>query len=87
MIEAETHALLVPPGDVDQLAGAIDRLVRDTSLATRLAASAREKAVREYGVEVYSRRYEDLYLELAKRKVDITRQSGAPIKSKAEDKC
>ena len=72
MIEAETHGLLVPPGDVDQLAGAIDRLVRDTSLATRLAASAREKALREYGVDTYVHRYESMYLHLPRGLVPTT---------------
>jgi glycosyltransferase involved in cell wall biosynthesis len=64
MIEAEIHGLLVPPGDEVQLAAAIDRLVRDKPLAARMAANAREKALREYGVEAYARRYENLYVHL-----------------------
>ncbi|CCG03759.1 glycosyltransferase [Blastococcus saxobsidens] len=54
--------LLVPPGDVDALAGALDRLVADGRLRSRLAAGARIRA-RAYGwpylsgcvAEVYQR--------------------------------
>ena len=74
MIEAETHGLLVPPGDIEQLAAAIDRLIRNEPLAARMAAHAREKALQAYGAEVYVRHYQDLYLELAKRKADGTRR-------------
>ncbi len=86
MIEAETSGLLVPPGDVAGLSAAIDRLVRDNSLATRVAATAREKALREYGVDVYAQRYEEVYLRLAKRKVGLVRRGRAPIQSHARDK-
>ena len=68
MIEDETCGLLVSPGDVDQLVAAIDRLVRDQALATSMAAKAREKGLREYGLDVYVRRYQDFYRELAERK-------------------
>lgn len=54
--------LLVPPGDVDALAGALDRLVADGRLRSRLAAGARTRA-QAYGwpylsgcvAEVYQR--------------------------------
>jgi glycosyltransferase involved in cell wall biosynthesis len=39
--------LLVPPGDVDALAAALDRLAADPGLRALLAAGARERA-REY---------------------------------------
>jgi len=40
------NALLVPPGDVEALAGAINRLLAETELALRLARSAFAQAPR-----------------------------------------
>ena len=68
IIENEKHGLLVPSENIERLAGAIDRLLRDPALAARLAHNARQRAVAEYGVEVYARRYEDFYCDLLCRK-------------------
>ena len=43
IIEDEVTGLLVPPGDIDALAGAIVRLVRDAALRQRLGRNAIEK--------------------------------------------
>ena len=40
--------MLVPPRDVDALAGAMERLVVDPALRARMGHAAREKAVREF---------------------------------------
>lgn len=44
IIEDEVTGLLVPPGDVDALAGAIIRIVRDAALRQRLGKAALDKA-------------------------------------------
>ncbi len=46
-----THALLVPPGDADALAAAVDRLLEDRALARRLGAAARVHVSAAYAVE------------------------------------
>jgi len=47
-LEDGRTALLVKPGDVEELAGALRRLVQDRELGRRLAAAARETALRDY---------------------------------------
>jgi phosphatidylinositol alpha-mannosyltransferase len=59
---ADQDALLVPPGDVDALRGALRRVLDDPALRARLAASGRERA------EGFSmRRLAERYLELYAR--------------------
>lgn len=43
-ILGEDAALLVPPGDVDPLSGALDRMLADPDLRARMSAAARERA-------------------------------------------
>lgn len=69
MIEDEQHGLLIPPDNVDSLAAAIDRLLRDRSLAQRLAAHAQQRAMQEYSADVYVDRYDLLYRSLAQQGV------------------
>jgi L-malate glycosyltransferase len=75
MIDAELSGLLVPAGDVERLAAAIDRLVRDKSLAARLAENAKDKAIREYGVEAYVSRYVRLYAGLLQGRTSTSASS------------
>jgi len=56
--------LLVPESTPEALAAALERLLRDNALATRLGAAARSKALTEYGRETMNARYERLCLEL-----------------------
>ena len=44
MVRHGETGLLVPPGDVDALAAALDRLAADAGLRARLAAGARARA-------------------------------------------
>ena len=46
VVEHEVNGLLVPPGDVQALAGALLRLIHDRSLRTRLGSAARESSAR-----------------------------------------
>lgn len=48
VIEDGVTGLLLPPGDVEALAGAIGRLASDADLRARLGIAAREAVVREY---------------------------------------
>jgi glycosyltransferase involved in cell wall biosynthesis len=68
LIEEGTHGLLVPPGDADRLAEAIERLLRDPALAQRLGEAARQRACDRYSREAMVQRFEDYYQRLADTK-------------------
>lgn len=57
---------LVPEGDADALADVLERLLRDDAHAAALGAAARRAAVERYGRALMNRRYERLFLELAR---------------------
>jgi len=58
------NGLLVPESNPEALADALERLLRDTALATRLGAAARQTALIQYARETMHARYERLCLEL-----------------------
>ncbi|MFG6457065.1 glycosyltransferase [Roseateles sp. BYS96W] len=60
VIDHERTGLLVPEGDADALAAAIERLLLDPALADRLGASARERALAEHGQALMRQRYDAL---------------------------
>lgn len=55
--------LLVPPGEVAALAGALGRVFSDRALRTRLAEAALQTAGRRFSVEGMAAGYEELYVE------------------------
>jgi glycosyltransferase involved in cell wall biosynthesis len=57
------HGLLIDPGDHEQLAVAIGRLLRDRGLGARLGTDARERRRSEFTIEAMCRRVEGLYVE------------------------
>jgi glycosyltransferase involved in cell wall biosynthesis len=57
---------LVPESDPVAMADAIEQLLRDTTQAARLAASARKVALERHSRELMNQRYEALFLELAR---------------------
>jgi phosphatidyl-myo-inositol alpha-mannosyltransferase len=59
---AGQDALLVPPGDAPALAGAINRVLEQASLAESLAASGEGRAA-EHSMDRLAERYLDLYAE------------------------
>lgn len=64
--------ILVPPRDVEALAGAIAALARDPGRRAELAAAARRRAERCFSIEATARAYEALYLEQARsRGLDV----------------
>lgn len=59
--------LLVPESDHAALADALESLLRDGATTARLGAAAREAALRGFSRELMNQRYEDLFLQLARR--------------------
>ncbi len=62
----DVDGLLVPGSDPAALADALERLLRDDAAAVRLGAAARRAALERHGRELMNRRYEDMFLELAR---------------------
>jgi glycosyltransferase involved in cell wall biosynthesis len=67
LLQDGVHGLLVPPDDPQALAAAVERLLRDTALARRLAMAARRRAREQFGRDAMVRRFEAFYLQLAPR--------------------
>jgi rhamnosyl/mannosyltransferase len=59
------EGLTVPPGDSDQLAHALRRILDDSSFRTQLSSSARQRAFSEYDAETYRDRIAKIYNEVA----------------------
>lgn len=64
LLTSEQSGLLVPEGDADALAAALERLLREPGLGGRLGAAARGLAVEEYGDARMTQRYEDLFVSI-----------------------
>lgn len=60
-VEHEVDGLVVPPRDVAALRAAIERLLADAGLRTRLGAAARTKAVREWNGDETANRLLEVY--------------------------
>jgi glycosyltransferase involved in cell wall biosynthesis len=68
LVGHEREGLLYDPGVPDALADAIARLADDSGLRARLAAAARERAVREYSWSAHCRTVEHAILEARARR-------------------
>lgn len=70
MAEVVLHGetgLLVPAGDKDALAGAIDEIVSDRELARRMGVAARRHATERFSLESMMGAYESVYERLVSR--------------------
>ncbi len=63
-IDHERNGLLFPPGDVDQLASHIGRLLDEPGLAQALGDAARAKAIERFSVERMVRDTEEVFLQV-----------------------
>jgi len=61
VIENDESGLLVPPGDADQLAQAMERLARDPALAARLGAAGVRRVRTEFGWPEIMRKWAECY--------------------------
>lgn len=64
IIESGVTGLLVPPGDPDRLADALETLVYDPDLRLRLGRSGRERVARDRTWSRNAQRYQDAYRAL-----------------------
>ena len=65
ILEHDRTALLVPPGDPEPLARAIESLLTDQPRRRAMGERARAVALERFGLRPWIRRIEDLYEELA----------------------
>jgi glycosyltransferase involved in cell wall biosynthesis len=65
VIEDNVDGRLVPDNDAVSMADALEAMLRDDALATRLGAQARRVALERHGRALMHQRYEDLFLALA----------------------
>jgi glycosyltransferase involved in cell wall biosynthesis len=68
VLEDGVSGLLVPPDDAAGLATAIESLIRDPGLASRLALAGRSRVEARFSVDEQARRYADLYARLRRRR-------------------
>jgi len=67
MIRDGVEGRLVPPGDVPALRSAITATLLDQRCRALMASNARNRVVREYGIELQAQRYLELYQRLKVR--------------------
>jgi glycosyltransferase involved in cell wall biosynthesis len=68
VISDSVDGRLVAESDPVALADALEALLRDPAHAARLAAAARSAALARHGRELMNRRYEELFLSLARER-------------------
>ena len=72
LIRDGTEGRVVEPGDVDQLAAALDELIGDPALRARMARAARRRAEEAHSLPRLSQRLADLYAEVLGRPAAVT---------------
>ena len=64
VIEPEVSGILIPPGNVEALAGALVRVIDDASLRQRLGAGARRRFLEKFDVRAYAEQLSQLHASL-----------------------
>ncbi len=67
--------LLVPPGDADALAAAIEAILRDPNRARALGARGQRRAREKFSIELTVKRHEELYETL------VAKHAGCPLEA------
>jgi glycosyltransferase involved in cell wall biosynthesis len=67
LVDDGRTGLLVPPDDVEALVAALRKVLDDDSLRAALGATARERVLEEFDVDVVWRRIDGIYREVAGR--------------------
>ena len=60
--------LLFPPRDPEALAAVLHRLMQDDALRKQMGKASRERIIRDYGMEAYARKFEQLFLAVARKR-------------------
>ena len=68
VINDNRNGLLVPPGDVDAMAEALNKLIGNPSISTRLGMQARQDAINKYSWEQYMSCLERVFSDVIKGK-------------------
>ena len=61
LVETDVTGILVPPGDAEAIADALERLARDPALRARLAAGGRARVAAEFDLDTNARRLIDRF--------------------------
>jgi glycosyltransferase involved in cell wall biosynthesis len=77
VITNDVNGLLSPPGNAGALADAVQRLLSDRALAKRLGDAGAENVRTSHSLEVWSRRFEEVFHAAANA------MSGSPVGSSA----
>jgi glycosyltransferase involved in cell wall biosynthesis len=64
LLRHESTGILVPPNSPTQMADALQRLLEDDGLRTRMGERAHKIVCAEYGMDLYAQRYLQLYRDL-----------------------
>jgi glycosyltransferase involved in cell wall biosynthesis len=68
VVEHEKTGLLIPPRDVEALAGALGRLLADPAWARQLGANARAHVRKHFSLDRLGREINEIYEELVEKK-------------------
>lgn len=72
LVEHDVDALAFAPGDVSDLAGALERCAGDAALRARLGAAARGTALRRFDPDVFAGEFLKLYEHAGSRATTVT---------------
>lgn len=78
VLQHESTALIMRPGQADDLVAAIERLIADNGLAHRLGAQARQTMESRFSAEQAVRRLEGWYTEVISRRRPVQPEGGKP---------